>query len=108
MMRTILISPIDGWRGQRPRDRDYDFILDRIAVLSDYATRACREPSCGARDEDGNVVSCLSKDCGEKRIAEHLQRELQVMRDLRTLIEWLERSELQKAAAADKASRGKR
>jgi hypothetical protein len=98
----------EPWETQRPRDRDYDYVLDRIAVLSDFASRSCREPSCGTRDEDGNVVSCSSKHCGEKRMEVHHRRELQVMRDIRALIEWLERSELQKAVAEDKKNMGKR
>ena len=92
----------------RPRDRMYDFVLDRIAILSDFATRNCREPSCGTRDEEGNVISCTSEHCGERRIAEDHQRELQVMRDMRALIEWLERAELERAAEADKKSKGRK
>jgi hypothetical protein len=86
----------------------YDFVLDRIAILSDFATRNCCEPSCGTRDEDGDVVSCTSAHCGERRIDDHHQRELQCMRDMRALIEWLERDEIAKAAAADKAAKGRK
>lgn len=94
------------WSTQRPRDRMYDFAIDRITVLTDFAKRHCREPTCGARDEDGALVSCRSDQCGEKRLEEWLRRELQVMRDLRELVEWLERDELAKLAAEDK--KGKR
>lgn len=97
-------SPSDApaWLAMRPRDRMYEFALDRIAILSDFATRNCREPSCGTRDEDGEVASCKSPHCGERRMEEHHQRELQIMRDVCALIEWLERAELQRAAEAAK------
>lgn len=90
------------WATQRPRDRLYDFAIDRITVLADFAVRNCREPTCGARDEDGVLVSCRSDRCGEKRLEESHRRELQVMRDLRALVEGLERVELAKLAAEDK------
>lgn len=85
----------------------YDFVIDRIAILSDFATRNCREPSCGTR-EDGEVISCSSANCGEKRLAEHHRRELQVMRDMRGFIEAYERTQIEKAAASDKASKGRK
>lgn len=83
----------------------YDVVLDRITILSDFATRACQEPSCGTRDEDGVVVSCHSVNCGEKRMEPSLQRELRGMRYMRELIEGLETAEFEKRAAEDK--RGK-
>ncbi len=86
----------------------YDYALDRIAILSDFGTRNCREPTCGARDEDGVLVSCNSKHCGERRMEEHHQRELQIMRDVRALVEWLERAELERTAEADKKSKGRK
>jgi hypothetical protein len=90
----------------RPRDRIYDFVLDRLASLTVRATMECKEPTCGARDEDGEVVSCSSVNCGEKLMMVGWRRELQVMKDVRALVEGLERAELQREAAADK--RGKR
>lgn len=86
----------------------YDFAIDRITVLTDFATRNCREPTCGARDEDGAVVSCKSDQCGERRLEEWHRRELQVMRDLRALVEGLERVELAKLAAEDKKKGARR
>jgi len=38
-------------------------------------------------------------------MAEEHQRELQAMRDVCTLVEWLERQELERAAKDDKQSR---
>lgn len=90
---------------ERPRDRIFDYCLDRIASLRARAKLECREPTCGAIDEEGNVVSCSSQNCGEKRMMHGWQRELRVMRDVRELIEWLERSEIEKAAKADKGNR---
>jgi hypothetical protein len=77
-----------------------------MASLNVHASLACREPTCGARDEQGEVISCESVNCGEKLMLDGYKRELLVMRDLKALIEWLERSELEKQAAADK--KGKR
>jgi hypothetical protein len=83
--------------------------LDRITILEDFAKRNCRAANCGEKGDDGEVVSCsATMQCGEKRIAEWHQRELQCMRDLKNLIEWMERSELLKQAAADKESKGRR
>lgn len=105
-----MTSPTEqpAWVSQRPRDRMYDFVLDRITTLSSFATRNCCEPNCGIRDEDGDVVSCSSAACGEKRLEEWHRRELQVMRDMRAFIEAFERSQIEKAAAADKATKGKK
>ena len=87
---------------ERPRDRIFDYSLDRIASLRARAVLECREPSCGAKDEEGNVISCSSENCGEKRMMAGWRRELRVMRDVRELVEWLERSE---TAKADKGNR---
>lgn len=100
----ILTSPNE----ERPRDVVYDFVIDRLASLSVHATIACREPTCGARDEEGNLVSCESKDCGEKLMLSGWRRELRVMRVVKAWVEGLERAEQQKHAAEDKANRGKR
>lgn len=86
----------------------YAFALDRIGSLTVRATAECREPTCGARDEDGNVVSCSSEHCGEKLMLPGWRRELAVMRDIKEMVEWLDRQDLKKKAAADKAMRDKR
>jgi hypothetical protein len=92
---------------ERPRDRIFDYVLDRLASLAVRASMECREPTCGARDPETNeVISCLSKDCGEKLMLAGWRRELQVMRDIRALVEGLERAEMQRNAADDK--KGKR
>lgn len=91
---------------ERPRDRIYDYILDRLSSLAARASLECREPTCGARDETGEVVSCSSKNCGEKLMMAGWRRELRVMRDIKALVEGLERVEVERLAAADK--RGKR
>lgn len=93
---------------ERPRDRIYSWALYRIHILRDYARRNCMSSTCGGRDEDGEPIPCSGANCGEKRIAEEHQRELQAMRDTCALVEWLERVEIEKKAADDKASRGKR
>lgn len=85
----------------------YAFCLDRLASLNARATMECQEPTCGARGEDGEVISCSSKDCGEKLMLAGWRRELQVMRDFKALIEGLERAELAKLAAADKKGKGR-
>ena len=92
---------------ERPRDRIYSFCLDRLASLAAHATISCREPSCGARDPETNeVVSCASKNCGERLMLHGHRRELQVMKDIRALIEALERAELERIAAEGR--RGKK
>lgn len=91
----------------RPRDRMYDYVLDRLASLNARALMECREPSCGEmRDEDGLLVSCQSENCGEKLMLPGWRRELQVMRDFRALIERLEQKELEAIAAADRGKKG--
>lgn len=90
---------------ERPRDRISDFALDRITSLRVRAVIECREPTCGARDEDGEVISCSSKNCGEKLMMPGWRRELLVMREIWELIVWLERTEIEKAAKADKGNR---
>lgn len=92
----------------RPRDRIYEYAIDRLASLSARATAECREPTCGARGEDGELVSCSSRHCGEKLMLPGWRRELQVMRDVKALVEHLELKELEAAAAADKARKGPR
>lgn len=98
-----MTSPSEKTR--RPRDVLYDWALDRITVLQDFARRNCKEPTCGVRDEDGEFTHCLSKDCGEKRLDEHHANELAAMRVARSLVEWLETSEIEKKAADDKPGR---
>jgi len=93
---------------ERPRDRIYSWALYRIHILRDYARRNCLSATCGARDEEGEPIPCSGKNCGENRIHEEHRRELQAMRDTCALVEWLERVEIEKKAADDKASRGKR
>lgn len=80
------------------------FAIDRIAVLEDFARRHCLIVNCGVI-EDGEKVSCAGPKCGEMRMAEPHQRELQCMRDLKTFIEWYERAEIAKTAAAAKAGK---
>jgi len=91
---------------ERPRDRIYSYAIDRMSSLAVHASLACREPTCGARDEEGDLISCQSVHCGEKLMLSGYRRELTVMRDIRALIEALERAELERLAAGDK--RGKR
>lgn len=101
------ILPSQTEQAERPRDRIYNYVLDRLASLGARASLECREPTCGARDEETNeVISCLSKDCGEKLMMAGWRRELQVMKDIRALVEGLERAEMQRNAADDK--KGKR
>jgi hypothetical protein len=87
---------------ERPRDRIYGFVIDRLASLNARANSECREPTCGARDEDGALVSCASPHCGEKLMMLGWRRELQVMRDIKALVEHLEQKELEAMATADK------
>lgn len=84
----------------------FDYALDRIIAITGFATRNCLEENCGKRDKDGELLSCATAKCGERRIEEHLQRELLVMRSVRKLLEALERKEIESAVTADK--RGKR
>lgn len=90
---------------ERPRDRIYAWALYRISILQEYARRNCKNPACGTRDEDGEPIPCAGANCGEKRIAEEHQQELRAMRDTCTLVEWLERVELERVAQNDKQSR---
>lgn len=103
---TSLSEPL--WKSQRPKDRMYIFAIDRITILEDFAKRNCRAANCGEKDEGGDVAICSGPLCGEKRLEEWHQRELQCLRDLKTFIEWYERAEIAKAAAADKASKGRK
>lgn len=90
---------------ERPRDRIYAWALYRISILQDYARRNCKNPMCGARDDEGEPIPCAGADCGEKRIVEEHRQELRAMRDTCTLVEWLERAELEKAAENVKKNR---
>lgn len=84
----------------------FDYAIDRITTITGFATRNCLESNCGQRDKDGELLSCTTAKCGERRIEEHLQRELLVMRSVRKLLEALERKEIEGAASAGK--QGKR
>lgn len=105
-MATSTTSPSEP--RARPRDRIYDYAIDRLSSLAARATMECREPTCGARGEDGEVVSCQSQHCGEKLMLAGWRRELQVMRDIKALVDRLELRELEAAAAADKGGKGTR
>lgn len=83
---------------ERPRDRIYAWASYRIGVLEDYARRHCKNSACATKDEDGELIPCAGANCGEKLILEEHQRELRAMRDMCTLVEWLERDELEKKA----------
>jgi hypothetical protein len=103
-------KPVDAtyadWFALRPRDRMFLFALDRLASLEARAKIECLEPSCGTRDDEG-VHSCTnSKNCGEKLMLAGWRRELQAMRDVKALVEGLERREQELEAAKDR--RGKR
>lgn len=89
---------------ERPREIAFDHVLDRLATLNARATLECREPTCGARDDDGEVISCSSEHCGEKLMREGWRRELAAMRYMKDLIEWADRFEQKKAAEAEKAA----
>lgn len=92
-----MTSPTEATPAERPRDRIYDYILDRLASLAARASLECRESTCGARDEETKeVISCASKDCGEKLMMAGWRRELRVMRDIKALVEGLERAELER------------
>lgn len=93
------------FQSDRPRDRIYSWALYRVSILQDFARRHCKNPACGTRDDEGEPVKCAGKDCGEKLIHEEHQRELQAMRDMCTLVEWLERQEVEKQARDDKQNR---
>jgi hypothetical protein len=99
-----LTSPIE----ERPREIAYVHVLERLATLNARATLECREPTCGERDKDGEVISCSSKHCGEKLMRDGWRRELSAMRYMKELIEWADRFEIKKAAEEDKKTKGKR
>ena len=91
---------------QRPRDLIYDYVLDRLASLNVRAGLECREPSCGARDEEtGEVASCSSKNCGEKLMLAGWRRELQVMRAIKILVEGLERAAMEREFGTGKKAK---
>lgn len=90
---------------ERPRDRIYAWALYRVSILQDYARRHCSNAWCGSRGDDGEPLPCSGKDCGEKKIHEEHQRELQAMRDTCALVEWLERKEIEQRADHDKPRR---
>ncbi len=99
-----MTSPID----ERPREIAYGHILERLVTLNVRATSECKEPTCGERDKDGEVISCSSKHCGEKLMCEGWRRELSAMRYMKGLIEWADRYEIKKTAEEDKKTKGKR
>lgn len=90
---------------ERPRDRIYEWALYRRGILEDFARRHCKNPACGTRDDEGELIPCAGANCGEKLIHEEHQRELRAMRDMCALAEWLERDELKKKAEDDKQNR---
>lgn len=91
----------------RPRDRIYTVTMEEIFDLELKAKAACREPTCGAR-EDGEIVSCASVNCGEKLMLDGYRRKLQVKRDIKLLVEGLERAEMERQFAEEKSSWGKK
>lgn len=93
---------------ERPRELIFDWVLDRITILEGFARRNCRSTTCGQKDEDGEFIPCGGEGCGEKRMIDEHQRELQAMRATRALVEWLERDELEKKARDDKQNKGRR
>lgn len=101
-----MTSPNEPWESQRPRDRMYLFAIDRIHILQDFAKRHCKVVNCGEKDEDGEII-CGGAGCGEKLIHADHRRELQALRDVKALVEALERKELEAQAAADKKGKGR-
>lgn len=90
----------EEWLKLKTGDRMFLYAIDRIASLEARAKIECREPSCGVVDEEG-VSSCVNnKNCGEKTMLSGWRRELQAMRDLKALVEWLERRDMEKKADA--------
>lgn len=92
-----------------PSERERDFVtgymLERLGSLNVQTTLACKEPTCGARDEDGKVVSCSSENCGEKLMLTGHRRELWVWRVVRGWIEEFDRAEIEQRAVDDKKDR---
>ena len=90
-------------------DREREFVtaylIERMGSLNAFATLACREPTCGARDEEGKVVSCASENCGEKLMLAGHRRELWVWRCVRGWIEQYDRAEIEQRAAESKRGR---
>ena len=66
------------WKKQRPRDRMWEYAIERIVSLE------------------------LLIEISHGQTYEGWHRELTVMQDLKALIEWLDRQELERKAAADK------
>ena len=89
---------------ERPRDIDYvfDFLMDRITDGRRRARFACQEPTCGAMDEDGKVISCASVNCGEKLMLSGWRRELRACVLLRNMVLEKEQREMEQAAPARK------
>lgn len=81
----------------------FDFVCDRLTLLTVRSRAECREPTCGARsEEDGEIISCSSEHCGEKLMMEGWRRELRIMRMFKRLIEHLEQQELEAKFEAEK------
>lgn len=89
------------------RERDFvtGYLLERMGSLNARATIACREPTCGERDNQGKVISCASEHCGEKLMLEGHRRELWAWRCVRSWIEEFDREEGEELAAAIKKGR---
>lgn len=85
----------------------FEWAVDRIHILQDFASRNCQVANCGGKDDEGEPIPCSGSGCGERRIHADHRRELRVMRDLKALIEALELKELQALAAADKKGKGR-
>lgn len=104
-----MTSPSDA-APERPRDIDYvfDFLLDRIVDGRRRAKAVCQEPTCGARDDDGKVVSCSSPHCGEKLMLPGWRREYRSCVLLRDMVLQTERKAIEQQAADDKKYKGKR
>lgn len=97
-------DPYAEWHKLPPRERMFTYALERIGSLEARATAECKEPTCGTV-EDGEKISCSSPNCGEKQMLAGWRRELQFMRDITALVQWLERRELELKAAAEKGGR---
>lgn len=96
------------FQNERPRDLIYEWALYRISILQDYARRHCQSPTCQQKDDDGEPIPCRGKECGENKIHEEHRRELRAMRATCTLVEWLERKEIEQRAEDDKSKSRKR
>lgn len=81
---------------ERPRDRMFAYVADRIFSLETRAKMECKSAACGSTDDDGVSACTNSKDCGEKTMLQGWRRELQFMRDVKALLEVLEHNEMKK------------